>query len=236
MKIALIGYGKMGKTIEEVAKKRDHEISQIIEDSGQLPSLLQNKPDVVIEFTQPDAVVNNLSFCIENGIPVITGTTGWLEKYDDIVSFCNEKNGTFLQSSNFSIGVNLFFELNEWLAKKMAKLNFSCSIEEIHHTEKKDSPSGTAIRLAEGIQNKNQQFRSWINEKSADHTKLGIISKRIENVPGTHTVSYSSQLESINIEHVAHNRSVFAEGAVLVSEWIKNKNGIFTMSDFINQQ
>ncbi len=236
MKIALIGYGKMGKAIEEVAKKRGHEISHVVETTDQLPLLLQEPPHVAIEFTQPDAVFHNLKFCIENEIPVITGTTGWLERYDEIVSFCSEKGGTFLQSSNFSIGVNLFFELNEWLAKKMSKLDFNCSIEEIHHTEKKDSPSGTAIRLAEGIQGENHQYKNWINEISADHTKLGIVSKRIENVPGTHTVSYTSHLESIKMEHIAHQRSVFAEGAVLVGEWIKNKNGIFTMSDFINQQ
>ncbi len=236
MKIALIGYGKMGKAIETVAKKKNHTISHIISESNQISQLLENKPEVAIEFTEPGAVLDNLKFCFENEIPVITGTTGWLENYEEAVSVCKERNGTFLQSSNFSIGVNLFFELNEWLAERMSKLNFTPGIEETHHTEKKDSPSGTAIRLAEGIQKQNEQFKTWINEKSTDHTKLGIVSKRIENVPGTHTVSYSSPLESINIEHIAHDRSVFAEGAVLVSEWIKNKNGIFTMTDFINQQ
>ncbi len=226
----------MGKAIEEVARKKGHDITDIISTSDQLPVLLENLPDVAIEFTQPESVYGNLKYCLQNGISVVTGTTGWLDRYDEIVSLCEKEKGTFLHSSNFSVGVNLFFELNEWLAKKIAKLNFNCEIEEIHHMEKKDSPSGTALKLAEGILGQNRSYKDWINEKSADHTKLGIVSKRIPNVPGTHTVSYTSNLESIKIEHVAHQRSVFAEGAVLVSEWINNKNGIFTMSDFINQQ
>jgi len=236
MKIALLGYGKMGKAIEEIARKKGHTISHIIDNSEQLSALETDKADVAIEFTQPESVFENLAFCLKNNIPVISGTTGWLEKYEEIATICRENRGTFLHSSNFSIGVNLFFELNEWLANKMSKLHFSCELEEVHHTEKKDSPSGTAIRLAEGIEGNNPRVQGWINEISTDHTKLGIVSKRIANVPGTHTVSYTSELESIKIEHVAHQRSVFAEGAVQVSEWIKNKNGIFTMSDFINQQ
>ncbi|MEP5611731.1 MAG: 4-hydroxy-tetrahydrodipicolinate reductase [Cyclobacteriaceae bacterium] len=236
MNIALIGYGKMGRAIEEIARTKGHTISHIIENSEQLPALQRDKPDVAIEFTQPESVFGNLNFCLTNGVPVISGTTGWQENYGDIVKVCQENQGTFLHSSNFSIGVNLFFELNEWLAERMSKLHFSCELEEIHHTEKKDSPSGTAIKLAEGIQSKRPTIQGWTNEISTDHTKLGIVSKRISNVPGTHTVSYTSKLESINIEHVAHQRSVFAEGAVQVSEWIQNKNGIFTMSDFINQQ
>lgn len=235
MKIALIGYGKMGKAIERIALSKEHEISQIIKAEDELGNLLEDRPEVAIEFTQPESVFGNLSFCIEHNIPVITGTTGWLDRYDEIAELCKEKNGTFLHASNFSIGVNLFFELNEWLATKMANLDFENEIEEIHHTEKKDSPSGTAITLADGILKGNKKFSSWTNEKSTDHTKLGIISKRIPNVPGTHTVSYSSNLESIKIEHIAHDRSVFAQGAVLVGEWIKNKKGIFSMSDFINQ-
>ncbi|MEP1094300.1 MAG: 4-hydroxy-tetrahydrodipicolinate reductase [Cyclobacteriaceae bacterium] len=236
MNLALIGYGKMGKAIGKIAEGKQHTISHIIKNSEQLSVLKNNKPDVAIEFTQPESVFENLTFCLKNNIPVISGTTGWLERYEDVATICRENRGTFLHSSNFSIGVNLFFELNEWLADKMAKLDFSCELEEIHHTEKKDSPSGTAIKLAVGIQSKNPIVQGWTNEISTDHTKLGIVSKRIPNVPGTHTVSYSSKLESINIEHIAHQRSVFAEGAVQVSEWIKNKNGIFTMSDFINQQ
>jgi 4-hydroxy-tetrahydrodipicolinate reductase len=236
MKIGLIGYGKMGKAIEEIAIARQHIVTHKLEETDELTLLLNNKPDLVIEFTQPESVFDNLKFCLENNLKVISGTTGWLDRYDEIIELGKASDGTLLHSSNFSIGVNLFFELNEWLAKKMSKLNFSCEIEETHHMEKKDSPSGTAIKLAEGIQNQNTNIKSWTNDKSTDQTKLGIVSKRIPNVPGTHTVSYTSNLESINIEHVAHKRSVFAEGVVLVGEWINNKNGIFTMSDFINQQ
>lgn len=236
MRIALIGYGKMGKAIEEIATAKGHKISHSVESTEQLLELQKNKPDVAIEFTQPESVFDNLVFCLNNNIPVISGTTGWLERYDEVSKICREKNGTFLHSSNFSIGVNLFFKLNEWLASRMSALNFGCELEETHHTQKKDSPSGTAIKLAESIQKQNSKITGWINEISTDHTKLGIVSKRIPNVPGTHTVSYTSNLESIKIGHTAHQRDVFAEGAVQVSEWIKNKNGIFTMSDFINQQ
>lgn len=236
MRIALIGHGKMGRTVEEISKQRGHIITHIIDQPTQLNGLLEEAPDLAIEFTQPESVFENLKFCLESGISVVSGTTGWLERYGEIAAICKDRDGTFIHSANFSIGVNLFFELNEWLAAKASKLNYKPEVSETHHTEKKDSPSGTAISLAEGIENNNMKIKGWINEISTDHTKLGIVSKRIPNVPGTHTVSYTSELESIRIEHVAHQRSVFAEGAVQVSEWIANKKGIFTMSDFINQQ
>lgn len=236
MKIALIGYGKMGKAIEKIAQQRGHEITSVVEDASGLEALLGNKPDVAIEFTQPESAEKNLSFCLGNNISVISGTTGWLDAYEALLSKWTDRNSAFLHASNFSVGVNLFFEMNEWLATKMAKLDFKCEIEEIHHTEKMDSPSGTAIKLAEGISRQNKAYTDWINEESTDHTKLGIISKRIPNVPGTHTVSYSSKMESIDIRHTAHDRSVFAEGAVMVAEWISGKSGVFTMSDFINGQ
>lgn len=225
----------MGKAIEAIATKRGHHISHRIENHQELQEVNTSHTDVAIEFTQPEAALSNIKTCIKNQIPIISGTTGWLDHYDEIVDLVKAVNGAFLHSSNFSIGVNLFFELNEWLAAKMKQLNFNPSMEEIHHTEKKDSPSGTAIKLAEGII-QNTDVSEWINEESTDHTKIGIVSKRIPNVPGTHTVSYQSHLESIAIKHTAHDRSVFADGAVLVAEWIKDKKGVFTMSDFLNRQ
>ena len=236
MRVGLLGYGKMGKALEQIALAKRFEITHVIKSPDQLEGLKENPPDVAIEFTQPKSAFQNIRFCIENAIPVISGTTGWLNHYKELATLCIQKDGTLLHSSNFSIGVNLFFELNEWLVERIARLNFNCKIEEVHHTEKIDSPSGTAIKLAEGIIDKNSEIASWTNKESTDHTKLGIISKRIPNVPGTHTVSYSSNLESINIQHVAHERNVFAEGAVMIAEWIKDKKGIFTMSDFINEK
>ncbi|MEM6831226.1 MAG: 4-hydroxy-tetrahydrodipicolinate reductase [Bacteroidota bacterium] len=235
MRIALIGYGKMGKAIEKVAQERGHVISHQIDGLDKLATLNPEVTDLAIEFTQPEAAYKNIETCLKNNVPVISGTTGWLDSYPQLVEQAEKHQGTFLHASNFSIGVNLFFELNEWLAQKMKNLPFHPSMEEIHHTEKKDSPSGTAIKLAEGII-QNSPITDWINEESTDHKAIGIVSKRIPNVPGTHTVSYESKLESIQIHHVAHDRSVFAEGVVLVAEWIQDKTGVFTMSDFLNQQ
>ena len=234
MKIALIGYGKMGKAIEKIALDKGHFIPLVIGSSDEICKLNEVQVDLAIEFTQPESVVQNLTCCLQNSIPVISGTTGWTHRLSEIEDICQKFNGTFLYASNFSIGVNLFFDLNKWLAEKMAQLNFKPSIKEIHHTEKKDSPSGTAITLAEGIITAHSSISKWINAESAEHKKLGIVSERIPNVPGTHTVSYSSPSESIEISHTAHHRSVFAEGAVQAGEWIYKKKGIFTMSDFIN--
>ena len=234
MKIALIGYGKMGKAIEKIALENTHSISHKIGVNDSIESLTDSKPDIAIEFTQPESAFENISFCLEHGIPVISGTTGWLERLAEIEQLCSENQGTFLYASNFSVGVNLFFELNKWLADKMSNTDFKPEITEIHHTEKKDSPSGTAITLADGILPSSTALEGWINEKSTDHKKLGIVSERIPNVPGTHTVSYSTPLESIEITHVAKDRSVFAQGVVKVAEWIHKKKGIYTMSDFIN--
>ena len=234
MKIALIGYGKMGKTIEQIAIGNDHQIVHRIDTEDSIDMLKKGDVDIAIEFTQPDSAFANLSYCIENNIPVISGTTGWLDQKNELEKLCRKHDGTFLYASNFSIGVNLFFELNSWLAAKMKKLAFSPSMTEIHHTEKKDSPSGTAITLAEGILKHSSSKTSWINEETTDHQLLGIKSERIPNVPGTHNVSYSSALESIEIQHTAHDRSVFAEGVLMVAEWIHTRKGIFTMSDFIN--
>ena len=234
MNIALIGYGNMGKTIEKIAKAAGHAIGAVAETPEELQQLSNASIDLAIEFTQPDAAFQNISFCLENGIPVISGTTGWTDRLGEIEELCRSKNGTFLFASNFSIGVNLFFELNKWLADKMADLSFDPSMKEVHHTEKKDSPSGTALTLAEEIISSHPALKGWINEESTDNKKLGIVSERIPNVPGTHTVSYSSLLERIDITHTAHDRSVFAEGVVKVGEWIHQKKGIYTMSDYIN--
>ncbi len=236
MRIALIGYGKMGKAIEKIALESGHTISLIVKDDNELMKLDSNQSDIAIEFTQPSSAFKNISYCIQQNIPVISGTTGWLDRLPEVEKQCKKYNGTFLYASNFSIGVNLFFELNKWLADKIAQLNFQPSILEIHHTEKKDSPSGTAITLAEGIMASYPSINGWKNVESADHKKIRIVSERTPNVPGTHTVSYSSPLESIDITHTAHNRSVFAEGVVKVSEWIYKKKGVYTMSDFINDK
>jgi len=234
MNIAIIGYGKMGKAIEANALSKGHQISAIIDTAEEL-NKLNSDTDVAIEFSMPEVAFNNLKYCLENDIPVITGTTGWLDKYDEIVSICNKNEGTFLHSSNFSISVNLFFELNSWLAVKMNQLDYKALIEEIHHTEKKDSPSGTAITLAEGLIKNIGRIKNWSNDNSSDQNTLPIISKREPNIPGTHTVTYKTPLESISIEHIANDRSIFADGAVEVAKWIHGKKGVLKMSDFIKE-
>lgn len=236
MRVALIGYGKMGKAIERIGLENGMEFVAKIDRNDDIALLKGKAIDVAIEFTQPSSAFRNIQFCLENGIKVITGTTGWSDRLPEIEKICLENEGTFLFASNFSIGVNLFFELNEWLAKKMINLDFRPELLEVHHTEKKDSPSGTAITLAEGILKENGGISSWINEKSADHQKLGIISEREPNVPGTHTVTYSSNLERIEIKHTALDRSVFAEGVIKVAKWVQSQKGLLTMSDFINNQ
>jgi 4-hydroxy-tetrahydrodipicolinate reductase len=232
MKIALLGYGKMGKVIEGIALDRGHEIVLKKDDTNTFDGI--EKADVAIDFSAPTAAVTNISTCLNQGIPVVSGTTGWLENYDDMVKLCQEKNGAFLYGSNFSLGVNLFFELNDYLAKMMAKFStvYKVSMEEIHHTQKLDSPSGTAISLAKGIIG-NSDYKSWTEEKAADN-QIYIDAKRIENVPGTHSVYYNSDVDFIEIKHVAHNREGFALGAVLAAEWIIGKNGVFSMKDVLD--
>lgn len=236
MRIAIIGYGKMGKAIESIARSRGHEISKVIDqdNTGEINDISPGTTDLAIEFSQPDSALNNIKTLLQNGVKTMAGTTGWLDHYDDVVELCNQKQGTFLYASNFSIGVNLFFELNEWLANKMAQLEgFEASMEEIHHTEKKDAPSGTAITLAEGIMHKNKEIKSWVNEPSADSSKMGIVSKREPEVPGTHTIFYKSPLETIEIKHIAHDRKVFAEGVIKVAEWATNQTGVLSIKDFL---
>ncbi|WP_027137035.1 4-hydroxy-tetrahydrodipicolinate reductase [Gaetbulibacter saemankumensis] len=232
MKIALLGYGKMGKTIEQIAINRGHEIVLKVDKDDKDYDI--TIADVAIDFSIPTVAYNNISNCLNNGVPVISGTTGWLDKYDDAVALCKEKNGAFIYASNYSLGVNIFFELNKTLAKMMTALKqYNVSMEEIHHTQKLDAPSGTAISLANDIIANNSNYNQWKLEESGNQV-IPIAAKRIEDVPGTHTVTYESEVDTITIEHVAHNRQGFALGAVVASEWIVGKTGIFTMNDVLN--
>ena len=230
MKIALLGYGKMGKVIERIALERGHEI--VLKNDQDTPFDGLKNADVAIDFSVPDSAVANISECLNNGIPVISGTTGWLTNYPKMVQLCEEKNGSFIYGSNFSLGVNVFFELNEYLAKMMANLKqYNVSMEEIHHTQKLDAPSGTAITLAEGII-KNTNYANWTLETPISN-EIHIDAKRIENVPGTHSIFYDSEVDQIEIKHTAHSREGFALGAVIAAEWLIGKKGVFTMKDVL---
>jgi 4-hydroxy-tetrahydrodipicolinate reductase len=232
MKIALLGYGKMGKVIERIALERGHEI--VLKKSSSTTFEGLKNADVAIDFSIPDCAVENISQCLNNGIPVISGTTGWLEHYDKMVALCNEKQGAFIYGSNFSLGVNLFFELNDYLAKMMSKFNqYNVSMEEIHHTQKLDKPSGTAISLANGIISNTDSKNSWSIENPKSE-EVFIDVKRIENVPGTHSIFYKSEVDTIEIKHTAHNRDGFALGSVIAAEWLIGKKGVFTMKDVLD--
>ncbi len=221
----------MGKVIERIALERGHEI--VLRKSGKDTFEGLEKADVAIDFSIPDAAISNISTCLNSNMPVISGTTGWLENYDKMVSLCQEKNGAFIYGSNFSLGVNIFFELNDYLAKIMSKFSqYKAAMEEVHHTQKLDAPSGTAITLAKGIID-NSDYSSWALE-NAKEDEILIDAKRIENVPGTHTVSYNSEVDTIEIKHIAHNREGFALGAVIAAEWIQGKKGVFTMKDVLD--
>jgi 4-hydroxy-tetrahydrodipicolinate reductase len=236
MRILILGYGRMGKTIEEIAEERGHTIAHKINiNNTQALKFIDNTSiDVAIEFSQPDAAFNNISYCINHGIPVVCGTTGWLDRKPEIEALCKEKNGTFFYASNFSLGVNLFFKLNEILASMMEQHPiYQTKITEIHHTEKLDAPSGTAITLAEGLIKNLSSKNKWINEPSDEEDVLPIISKREPDVPGTHIIEYISDIDEIEIKHTAKSRTGFALGAVLVSEWILRKKGILSMTDFM---
>jgi 4-hydroxy-tetrahydrodipicolinate reductase len=231
MKIALLGYGKMGKVIERIALERGHEIVLKKDEFNTFDGL--EKAEVAIDFSAPNVAVENISAAINNGIPVVSGTTGWLENYHQIVRLCNEKNAAFLYGSNFSLGVNLFFELNDYLAKMMSKFkDYKVSMEEIHHTQKLDKPSGTAISLANAIINRTDK-NNWAIENPKDEDVF-IDVKRIDDVPGTHSVFYNSDVDLIEIKHIAHNREGFALGAVIAAEWIIGKKGVFSMKDVMD--
>ncbi|MEK6450717.1 MULTISPECIES: 4-hydroxy-tetrahydrodipicolinate reductase [Myroides] len=231
MKIALLGYGKMGKIIERIAIERGHTIVLKKHSNDAYTGLEQ--ADVAIDFSVPTAAVENITTCLNHQVPVISGTTGWLEHYQEMVDLCQQKEGAFLYGSNFSVGVNVFFELNNYLAKMMSNLKeYNVSMEEIHHTQKLDAPSGTAISLANGII-ENSGYEKWtLNDAKANEIHIDAI--REDAVPGTHSVFYDSEIDQIEIKHTAHSREGFALGAVIAAEWIQNKKGVFSMKDVLN--
>ncbi|SDS21149.1 dihydrodipicolinate reductase [Polaribacter sp. KT25b] len=231
MKIALLGYGRMGKEIEKIAISRGHEIV-IRKDVDDIIDI--TLADVAIDFSVPTSAFNNITNCLNNNVPVISGTTGWLDKYKEAVALCTEKKGAFIYASNYSLGVNIFFELNKQLAKMMKTVEgYNISMEEIHHTKKLDAPSGTAITLAEGIIENSSKINWELGEKASEEN-IPIVAKRIPDVPGTHTVWYESEVDTIEIKHTAHSRKGFALGAVIAAEWIANKTGVFSMKDVLN--
>jgi 4-hydroxy-tetrahydrodipicolinate reductase len=238
MKIALIGYGKMGKAIEEIALQRGHEIVTRIDTDNPLTDLLKHQADVAIEFTRPDAAVNNILFCAEHQLPVVVGTTAWSHDYPKVKAAIEQYNGTLLAASNFSVGVNIFFEINKRLARLMNNQpDYTASIEEIHHLQKLDAPSGTAVTLANDLMHQIPSFETW--KLGEEHTpevqknELAITSFRQPDVPGTHIIQYTSAVDTIEIKHEAHSRKGFALGAVLAAEFLNGKKGIFTMSDVL---
>ncbi len=231
MKIALLGYGKMGQTIEKIAISRGHEIVLTVDKDN--PEYDITVADVAIDFSIPDSAVNNISTCLNNKVPIISGTTGWLDEFENMKALCKEQNGAFIYASNYSLGVNIFFELNNHLAKMMSNLDqYDVNIEEIHHKQKLDEPSGTAITLAEGVieHTKNNQ---WELDKATEKNSIPITAIRSPEVPGTHTITYNSEVDQIDIKHTAHNRQGFALGAVVAAEWIVGKHGVFTMKDVL---
>ncbi len=237
MKIALLGYGKMGHAIEEIALQRGHEVVLRINDQNLNELTKDNiqKADVAIEFTNPHSAIENILFCLDNNVAIVCGTTGWLNELAKVKEKCKESHGAFLYASNFSVGVNIFFELNKKLATLLKPHPaYDVTIEEIHHTQKKDAPSGTAITLAEQIIEKAGKKNNWVNNETKDKNSLTITSKRMDEVPGTHSVKYFSPIDDIEIIHTAHNRKGFAEGAVLAAEFIQGKKGIFSMKDVLN--
>jgi len=236
MKIAIIGYGKMGKMIEEVAVERNHSIVLKVNIDNTEDFTKENitKADVAIEFTGPSSAFENVKRCIEFGIPVVSGSTGWNDKIDVIKKLTLDKGGSFLHTSNFSIGVNIFFEINKKLAELMARQpEYDVSMVEIHHTQKLDAPSGTAVTLAEQILGRSASKSKWVNQPSSNKNELSIISERKDPAPGIHKVKYSSEIDDIEIIHTAHNRKGFALGAVMAAEFISNKKGVFTMDQVL---
>jgi 4-hydroxy-tetrahydrodipicolinate reductase len=236
MKFALIGYGKMGKAIEEIAIQRGHTIALRIDENNLHEFNKENiaKADVAIEFTSPHSALDNIKKALSMGTPTISGSTGWTESMPEVISLVKETNGSFLYASNFSVGVNIFFEINKQLARLMAShKDYEVILEEIHHTQKKDSPSGTAITLAEQVLDAVKRKKQWVNELSDNPEDLEIISQREDPAPGTHSVKYSSAVDTIEIIHTAHNRKGFALGAVVAAEFISDKKGIFSMKEVL---
>ena len=236
MKIVILGYGKMGKAIEKIALNRGHDILLKIhrENQEQLNVKNLSRADVVIDFSIPNSAKENILMAINANTPIISGTTGWLDHYDEVSQYCTEKNSAFLYASNFSLGVNLFFELNKNLAKLMnTHQQYQIEMTEIHHTQKLDAPSGTAISLAEQIISENDKKNTWTLEPENSNEQIRIHAEREGNVPGTHIVNYESDIDTITIKHEAHSREGFAFGAVIAAEWIQNKKGVFSMHDVL---
>jgi 4-hydroxy-tetrahydrodipicolinate reductase len=234
MNIALIGYGRMGHEIETIAIKRGHVIKLIIDqdNTADLNKLNLKGIDVAIEFSFPDSAYSNIIRCLENKVPVVSGTTGWLDKYDNAVEMCKKYSASFLHSSNFSIGVNLLFRLNKELARQMDRYrDYDVAIEEIHHTKKLDAPSGTAITLADGIISNHTQYSGWCSGIDKSDNKIPISSVREGSVPGTHIITWDSDIDTLSLKHEARNRKGLALGAVVAAEFIHKRSGIFTMDD-----
>lgn len=241
MRIALIGYGKMGRAIEEIALLRGHTIVARVNSHQQIDHVDLSQADVAIEFTKPALAFNHIAWCIENNLPIVVGTTAWNEKLEAVTDLVNSKNGSVLHASNFSLGVNIFFEINKRLAQLMdGKTDYQASIEEIHHTQKLDAPSGTAISLANDILANNSDYVSWVlGEEQSPHTnegQLGVTSYRKPDVPGTHTIRYVSEVDTLTLAHEAHSRKGFALGAMIAAEWLRDQKGIFTIKDVLNIQ
>jgi len=236
MKIALIGYGKMGHAIEEIARAKGHEIVLKVSIENMEDNTIENirKADAAIEFTGPEIAFDNIVRCLDAGVPVVSGSTGWLDKLEAARQACHQTQGSFLYASNFSVGVNIFFEVNRRLAALMAPHpDYEVRITEIHHTEKKDAPSGTAISLAEQILEKIPRKKGWVNHISDNLDELEVLSERTDPAPGTHRIEYHSAIDTIEITHTAHNRRGFAMGAVLAAEFLQGKKGIYQMSDVL---
>ena len=236
MKIALIGYGKMGKAIEKIALQRGHEIVLKIDldNAADFTANNMKKADAAIEFTGPNSAFSNVMKCIEFGVPLVCGSTGWLDKMDEAITYCKKHNGCFLYTSNFSVGVNIFFEINKRLAELMKPhAEYAIRLEETHHTQKKDAPSGTAVSLANQILERIDRKKKWVNSEPNNPEELSILSRRIDPAPGTHSVSYISEIDTIDIIHIAHSREGFATGAVLAAEFVKGKTGIFGIKEVL---
>jgi 4-hydroxy-tetrahydrodipicolinate reductase len=239
MKIALIGYGKMGQAIEKIALERGHEISCIVTSHNPIEHVDFSTTDVAIEFTKPELATKHIIHCMNSSVPLVVGTTAWHEELETIKAICEDKNGSLLYASNFSLGVNIFFEINKRLAELLSDHpEYKAEIEEIHHLQKLDAPSGTAIEIAKGIVSYNQNYNDWKTGLNArpevNDDELPIIAKREPNVPGTHTVNYVSEIDTLSMTHQAHNRKGFALGAVIAAEWVVTKKGVFTMSNILN--
>ena len=236
MRIALIGYGKMGQAIEKIALSKGHEIvlKINIDNTADFTPEAIKAADVAIEFTGPETAFDNIMQCIESGTPVVSGSTGWLDRIKEVEDAVRTQDGAFLYSSNYSIGVNLFFEVNTYLAKLMEDYpDYDVRMEEIHHTQKKDAPSGTAISLASQVLSQLSRKKTWVNKPAGGAEELSIISKRIDPAPGTHVVTYTSDIDDIEIKHTAHNRRGFASGAVLAAEFLSGRKGVFSMRDVL---